>query len=233
MSILTCKVTLVEPIIDTVYRVRLVPNMPFSFKAGQYLMVIMNEGGSHPFSLASTPSQREYIELHVGSSELNISSMAVMNRILKAPWVTVDLPHGDAWLREDGNRPLVMVAGGTGFSYVRSILISALEKQPDRDIAMYWGGQELKHLYDQSELRTLSQRYLNLKIIPVVERPTDDWCGRRGNVLSAILQDFSTLVEHDIYIAGRFEMAKNARKIFCNKLGAQESRMFGDAFSCI
>lgn len=65
--------------------------------------------------------------------------MAVMERILKEQAITVDVPHGDAWLREEGNRPLALNAGGTGFSYVRSILLTALGKQPDRDISIYWG----------------------------------------------------------------------------------------------
>ncbi|MBF1995765.1 NAD(P)H-flavin reductase [Serratia symbiotica] len=233
MAILSCKVTSVEAITDTVYRVRLVPKMPFSFKAGQYLMVVMDECDRRPFSLASTPSQQEYIELHIGASELNLYAMAVMEHILKEQAITVDIPHGDAWLREEGNRPLVLIAGGTGFSYVRSILLTALEQQPDRDISIYWGGRELKHLYDQSELEALSQQHPHLKVIPVVEQPTDEWHGRSGTVLSAVLQDFATLADHDIYIAGRFEMAKIARERFCTERGAQEVHVFGDAFSFI
>lgn len=68
MTILSCKVTSVEAITDTVYRVRLVPEQPFSFKAGQYLMVVMDERDKRPFSLASTPTQQDYIELHIGAS---------------------------------------------------------------------------------------------------------------------------------------------------------------------
>lgn len=43
MTTLSCKVTSVEAITDTVYRVRLVPDAAFSFRAGQYLMVVMDE----------------------------------------------------------------------------------------------------------------------------------------------------------------------------------------------
>jgi len=233
MTTLSCKVTSVEAITDTVYRVRLVPEAPFSFRAGQYLMVVMDERDKRPFSLASTPAQHNVIELHLGASELNLYAMAVMDRILKEQAITVDIPHGDAWLREDGERPLVLIAGGTGFSYVRSILITALEQQPHRDISIYWGGRELKHLYDLSELEALSINHPNLKVIPVVEQPEEGWQGRSGTVLSAVLQDFSSLAEYDIYIAGRFEMAKIARERFVAELGEQEDRLFGYAFSFI
>ncbi|MDU6410374.1 MAG: NAD(P)H-flavin reductase [Yersiniaceae bacterium] len=233
MTTLSCKVSSVEAITDTVYRVRLVPEAPVSFRAGQYLMVVMDERDKRPFSIASTPAQQEFIELHIGASELNLYAMAVMDRILQEQVITVDLPHGDAWLREESTRPLILIAGGTGFSYARSILVTALKQQPERDISIYWGGRELFHLYDLGELEALSVQYPNLKVIPVVEQPAEGWQGRTGTVLSAVLQDHASLAEHDIYIAGRFEMAKIARERFCGERGAQSGQIFGDAFSFI
>lgn len=231
MTILSCTVASVEAITDTVYRVRLVPETPVTFRAGQYLMVVMDERDKRPFSIASTPAENAYIELHIGASELNLYAMAVMDRILQERAINVDIPHGDAWLRDDSTRPLILIAGGTGFSYARSILITALEQQPGRDISIYWGGRELSHLYDLNELEALSVQYPNLNVIPVVEQPAEDWQGRTGTVLSAVLQDHASLAGHDIYIAGRFEMAKIARERFCNERGAVAAQMFGDAFS--
>ncbi|NYO27912.1 NAD(P)H-flavin reductase, partial [Salmonella enterica subsp. enterica serovar Typhimurium] len=111
MTTLSCKVTSVEAITDTVYRVRLVPDAAFSFRAGQYLMVVMDERDKRPFSMASTPDEKGFIELHIGASELNLYAMAVMDRILKDREIVVDIPHGDAWLRDDEERPLILIAG--------------------------------------------------------------------------------------------------------------------------
>lgn len=233
MTTLSCTVTSVEAITDTVYRVRLLPSAPFSFRAGQYLMVVMDERDKRPFSVASTPIEQGSIELHIGASEMNLYAMAVMDRILKEKSLVVDIPHGEAWLREDSERPLILVAGGTGFSYVRSILLTVLANQPMRPVSVYWGGRELSHLYDLGELQGLAQAHPNLNVIPVVEQPDEQWHGRSGTVLSAVLQDFGSLASHDIYIAGRFEMAKIARERFCNERGAQLAHMYSDAFSFI
>ncbi len=233
MTILSCKVTSVDAITDTVYRVRLEPESDVSFRAGQYLMVVMDERDKRPFSMASTPSEHQFIELHIGASELNLYAMAVMDRILQRQTIEVDIPHGDAWLRDDEERPLVLIAGGTGFSYVRSILLSALERNPQREIALYWGGRESKHLYDLAELESLSVKHPGLRIEAVVEQPQEGWRGRTGTVLTAVMQDYGSLAECDIYIAGRFEMAKIARDLFCNERSAREDRMFGDAFAFI
>ncbi|MTD39131.1 NAD(P)H-flavin reductase [Erwinia sp. CPCC 100877] len=233
MTILSCKVTSVDAITDTVYRVRLLPEGDFSFRAGQYLMVVMDERDKRPFSMASTPDEQEFIELHIGASELNLYAMAVMERILEKKEIVVDIPHGEAWLRDDESRPLILIAGGTGFSYVRSILLTALARNPDRDITIYWGGRESKHLYDLPELRTLEAKHPGLRVEAVVEQPEDDWNGRSGTVLTAVLQDYGSLTDYDIYIAGRFEMAKIAQDLFCNERAAREDRLFGDAFAFI
>ena len=231
MTTLSCKVTSVEAITETVYRVRMIPEADFSFRAGQYLMVVMDERDKRPFSLASTPMEKEIIELHIGASELNPYAMAVMERIQEQRQITVDIPHGEAWLREDSDRPLILIAGGTGFSYVRSILLTALSQQPEREIAIYWGGRELQHLYDLDELKALAIKHPHLKVVPVVEQPEANFAGRTGTVLAAVMQDYSDMSGHDIYIAGRFEMAKIARERFCAECHAQESHMFGDAFA--
>ncbi len=233
MTTMTCKVTSVDAITDTVYRVCLVPEAAFSFRAGQYLMVVMDERDKRPFSMASTPMESTFIELHIGASELNLYAMAVMDRILKNREISVDIPHGDAWLRDDTQRPIVLIAGCTGFSYARSILLTVLEKQLEREVSIYWGGRELQHLYDLSELETLTLQHPRLKVVPVVEQPDENWQGRTGTVLSAVMQDYSNLEQYDVYIAGRFEMAKIARERFCAERGATAERIFGDAFAFI
>ncbi|GAH36214.1 unnamed protein product [marine sediment metagenome] len=164
-------------------------------------MVVMDERDKRPFSMASTPDEKGFIELHIGASEINLYAKAVMDRILKDHQIVVDIPHGEAWLRDDEERPMILIAGGTGFSYARSILLTALARNPNRDITIYWGGREEQHLYDLCELEALSLKHPGLQVVPVVEQPEAGWRGRTGTVLTAVLQDHGTLAEHDIYIA--------------------------------
>ena len=171
MTTLSCKVVSIESITDTVYRVRLLPEGQFSFRAGQYLMVIMDERDKRPFSLASIPSEKKLIELHIGASEFNLYAMAVMERIFAQHSINIDIPHGKAWFREGSKKPIILIAGGTGFSYTRAILYAALEENPDRDITFYWGGRRLEHLYDLGELQSLSLQKRSLAIFAISKRP--------------------------------------------------------------
>ncbi len=55
-----------------------------------------------------------------------------------------------AWLRDDEERPLILIAGGTGFSYARSILLTALAHNPNREVTIYWGGHIVKLQQDKN-----------------------------------------------------------------------------------
>lgn len=231
MTNLNCNVISVDPITDTVFRVRLVPDRAFNFKAGQYLLVVMNEQDKRPFSLASTPMEKDIIELHIGAAEMNLYAMAVLERVRSQRVIEVELPHGEAYLRDNSRDPLILIAGGTGFSYVRSILLTALAEDPKREIALYWGGREPHHLYDLPELTALAICHPNLKLVLVVEQPDKTWQGRTGTVLDQVIADYASLVGYQIYIAGRFEMAKVARERFCNERAATLENLYSDAFA--
>lgn len=231
MTTLSCKVVSVEALTDTVHRVILAPETAVHFRAGQYLLVVMDENDKRPFSLASTPEQTQEIELHIGAAEANLYTLAVLERIQQQSSIMIDLPHGDAWLREDSSRPVLLIAGGTGFSYTRSILLTLLSRQSQQSITLYWGVRERQHLYALDELQQLAARYPDLQVISVVEHPCDQWQGREGNVITAVMQDFDSLENHDIYIAGRFDMAKLARVLLCTDYGAIAEHMYSDAFA--
>ncbi|VFP86884.1 NAD(P)H-flavin reductase [Candidatus Erwinia haradaeae] len=233
MPTLSCKIASVEGITDTIYRVLLTPEYHVNFRAGQYVILKLKEYDHLPLSIASTPMEKDSIELHIGGSEFSSSIISVIEYIQNHKDIIIDMPHGLAWLRDEKDYPLILIAGGTGFSYIRSILFTALSEKADRDISMYWGGREIQHLYELDKLNKLVHQYPKLKILPVLERPKDDFIGREGTVISAVMQDYSCLHRHAIYIAGPVSMVRSARIHLCTERGAQRSLMFGDALHCI
>ncbi len=59
-------------------------------------MVVMDERDKRAFSMASTPDEKGFIELHIGACELKLYAMAVMVRIIKIRDIVVDIPHSNA-----------------------------------------------------------------------------------------------------------------------------------------
>lgn len=233
-----CKVKLIEPLASNTFRILLHPETPIAFKAGQYLMVVMGEKDKRPFSIASSPCRNNgELELHIGAAEHNAYAIEVVEAMNQAfadgTCIEIDAPHGDAWLQEDVQHPLLLIAGGTGFSYVRSILDHCISQQLSQAIYLYWGAKDSSQLYALDELKLIAEQNSNVHFVPVIENNEEHWQGKVGNVLQAIEQDFDSLADFDIYIAGRFEMAGAARDQFTDRKQANRERMYADAYAFI
>ncbi|GAB3025132.1 NAD(P)H-flavin reductase [Bowmanella dokdonensis] len=232
MSEIESKITRIEPLTPHVWKVRLKPAQPFDFKAGQYIRVIMGETDKRPFSIANAPDDSGEIELHIGASEHNPWAMQVIERVRHEPSLLVDGPHGKAYLREGIPKPTILMAGGTGFSYVLSLLQKKLRTPLLEPLFLYWGTRTLEDMYAHDDLAALAEQYPRFRFIPVVEKPGAGWQGRTGLVHQAVLEDFISLEPYQVYVAGRFEMAGVAREAF-HEQGLMLENLFGDAYSFI
>lgn len=231
MPQVTCHVASIEKLNSFLYRIFLAPNRAVSFKAGQYVSIIMGEGDKRHFSIANTPSN-ELIELHIGATPDNQYAMQVIDKIQSGDDLLVEVGHGNAFLREDSTRPIILMAGGTGFSYVKSLLEQIVYLNLKQPVYLYWGVREYSHFYFEEQAQSWSLEHKNIHFHPVVELPEAHWQGRQGYVHQAILDEFSDLSAFDIYVVGRFEMAKIARDDFI-KQGALIDHIYGDAFAFI
>lgn len=233
-----CKVKSIQQLAYNTHQILLHPEQPVDFKAGQYLMVEMAEKDKRPFSIASSPCRHQgELELHIGAYEHNAYAIEVVQAMQHAlatgEDISIDAPHGEAWVREDNERPLLLVAGGTGFSYVRSILDHCISQKKTQPIYLYWGARDAKQLYAMEELQHIIQQHGNVCFVPVIENEQAQWQGKVGNVLQAICEDFDSLEDFDIYIAGRFEMAGAARDMFSQNKQAKTEQMYSDAYAFI
>lgn len=231
MQQITCNVTSIEKLNDFLYRVFLAPTSPASFKAGQYVSVVMGEGDKRHFSIANIPSS-DVIELHIGATADNTYAMQVVEKMQSGEVLDVEIANGDAYLRASSTRPIILMAGGTGFSYVKSLLEQIVESDIKNPVYLYWGVKEYSHFYFEDQANSWAIEHKNIHFHPVVELPEAQWQGKRGYVHQAVLDEFSDLSEFDIYVVGRFEMAKIAREDFVKK-GALIDHIYGDAFAFI
>ncbi|GAL13452.1 NAD(P)H-flavin reductase [Vibrio astriarenae] len=116
---------------------------------------------------------------------------------------------------------------------MRSILDHCVAQSIESPIYLYWGAKDARQLYAHDEIEQIAKAHQNVHFTPVVEQSEEQWQGKKGNVLQAVAEDFTSLEEFDIYIAGRFEMAGAAREQFTQHKSALTEHMFSDAFSFI
>ncbi|KAB2825776.1 MULTISPECIES: NAD(P)H-flavin reductase [Aliivibrio] len=233
--LVNCKVSKIESVNKNIYKVKVTPDHPIVFKAGQYIFIKIEDNKKQPFSIANCPTDIGSIELHIGSSDESSAFNIIeffLNVFEKKINFEIDAPHGDAWLREDSSNPLLLIAGGTGLSYINSILKNCLNRKLMQPIYLYWGVKNRDYLYADEELKALSQKYNNLHYVPVVLEDCENmWLGKRGTVLNAVMEDFTDLTLFDIYVCGPFMMAKAAKEQLISEKKARSEQMFADAFA--
>lgn len=235
MTITSCTVDLIEQLTPTVNRVLLTPAQVVNFSSGQYLQLCLSDSDKRPFSIASTPAQQQ-LELHIGGAVADqYASQALAHLLqqhqLQQP-VQAEIGLGQAQFRADSERPIILLAGGTGFSYAYSIAQSIAAAKLDRPVFFYWGVREQAALYHHAVMQQWAAQNTKYRFVPVVQQPDDNWQGRSGMVHQAVLEDFVSLEAYDIYVAGPFAMAGVVRDAFIEQ-GAHREHMFADAFAYI
>ncbi|MCD9475382.1 NAD(P)H-flavin reductase [Photobacterium phosphoreum] len=231
--ILNCKIIKIEASECNIFKVFIKPDKCLNFKAGQYVLAYL-DGKKLPFSIANCPTCNELIELHVGSSvkETAVKSISYfVDAFVNSGDIQIDAPHGNAWLREGSNSPLLLIAGGTGLSYINSILSNCVNRNLPRSIYVYWGVNNIDLLYADTQLKALSSDFSNVKYVPVLENFDNSWYGKKGNVIDAIIEDFCDLSDFDIYVCGPQGMTYSVREKLTSLKKANADKMFADAFA--
>lgn len=231
MQRIECRLVEMNECAEHIWHIHLQPEQAVSFKPGQYLQVVMGDKDKRPFSIASSPT-REGLELQIGAAPGNPYPGEVLERLRQEGSILVEVPLGKAWLREESQRPILLIAGGTGYSYARALLQYLMDTDMSRPVYLYWGVRQEEQLYEGDEMINWAEEYQQLTFVPVVEYPTAEWQGRVGMIHEAVLADFATLDLYDIYVAGRFEMAAVVRQSL-HLRGVSDEHLFGDAYQFI
>jgi NAD(P)H-flavin reductase/ferredoxin len=200
------------------------------FRAGQYFNIVLEDGARRAFSFATAPDDRDTIEMHVRLVPGGRFTTHVFGAMKTGDVLTIEGPFGRFTLRESA-KPLIFVAGATGFAPVKSMLEHAFSVGLQRRMLLYWGVRHRKDLYMADLAEQWAREHPNFSVVPVLSEPSpeDHWSGRTGLVHEAILQDFPDLSGFDIYTCGSVKMVESARPAFIAQ-GLAEEACFADAF---
>jgi NAD(P)H-flavin reductase/quinol-cytochrome oxidoreductase complex cytochrome b subunit len=229
----TARVAKMERLSPDIMRIllQLPEGKKIDFAAGQYINIILDDGERRPFSFANPPHAGGQIELHIRLVPGGRFTPHVFDGMKEGDEIRFEAPLGDFTLRESA-RPIIFVAGATGFAPVKSMTEDAIHRRLKRPIHIYWGVRKLADLYLPELPATWAREHGNIKYIPVVQEPdaADDWTGRTGMVHEAILADFPSLKGQEIYACGSVRMVEAVFPHFKAK-DAEDGLCFSDAFT--
>jgi CDP-4-dehydro-6-deoxyglucose reductase len=230
---LPCRVARLKPLAHDVMGLylRLPAVERMQFLAGQYIDILLPHNHRRSFSLANPPHDDALLELHVRNVPGGLFSKEVFQHLQEGTLLRIQGPLGTFFLREDASRPIVMIAGGTGYAPIQAMLRHIFENHRGRDVVFYWGARAARDLYADARLKEWTKTEPHFRYVPVLSEPMpeDRWTGYTGFVHEALLKDLPDLAGHDIYLSGPPPMVQAARAAFPAR-GADPLRMYSDSF---
>jgi CDP-4-dehydro-6-deoxyglucose reductase, E3 len=256
---LPCRIAQLTPLAPDVMQLLLrLPSVErLRFQPGQYLDVLVAGGRRRSFSIASPPHDSGLLELHVrrvsgggfterlfaptGEAPAAAQARAAAGpaadegRAVAAPLgvgslLRIEGPIGQFVYREDP-RPALMIAGGTGFAPLKSMLRHALERGSGRILHLYWGARHVRDVYEESLVLGWARGHPQLTFTAVLSEasPTEAAHHRSGWVHEAVLADYPDLSGFDVYAAGPPAMIEAIRSVFPRQ-GLPPERLYFDSF---
>lgn len=218
-------------------RLRLPMNEKMRFLAGQYVDILLADGSRRSYSIATDPGVEGVIELdlHLRHVQGGVFTNHVFTSMKERELLRFEGPLGTFYLREASDKPILMLASGTGIAPIMAMVKYALRKQIQsvRPITVYWGGRARADLYLLDELTQLAKSHPGLSVVPVLSEPTPAcaWTGRTGLVHRALMEDHPAgLARAQVYACGAPVMVEAARSDFVRQCALPAGEFFADSF---
>ena len=180
---------------------------PIDFQAGQYVQLrLPGVAGDRPFSIANSPgdvARRGMVEIHVRRVEGGAGTAYLHQQLKVGDALTISGPYGRFFVRESAQAPLVFMAGGSGLSSPRSMILDLLERGWASPITLVYGQRNLPELYHDAEFKALAAKHPNFHYVPALSEDASGFGGAKGYVHEAAKAHFGgNFAGHKAYLCG-------------------------------
>jgi CDP-4-dehydro-6-deoxyglucose reductase len=230
---LPCRVARMERLAHDVMALylKLPENQRMQFLAGQYIDVLLRDGQRRSFSLANAPSHDEFLQLHIRQVEGGKFTSHVFAGMREKDLLRIRGPLGTFYLREDSERPIIFMAGGTGFAPIKGIVEHIMDTGLERPMHLFWGVRARRDLYMDELARNWQDQLEHFRYTPVLSSPLpeDHWQGNTGWVHEAVVAEYPDLSGYQVYASGPPPMIEAGKQLFMAH-GLEAGHMFSDSF---
>jgi CDP-4-dehydro-6-deoxyglucose reductase len=216
-----------------VITLQLPANETLKFRAGQYIEFMLRDGKRRSYSIATPPDQDQPLALHIRHLPGGLFTDQVFSTMKERDILRFEGPMGTFFVREDSDKPMVLLASGTGFAPIKAIVEHLRAQGSERAMTLYWGGRRPQDLYMDALCREWAATLPNFSYVPVISGALaeDNWDGRSGFVHQAVMADLPDLSGHQVYACGAPIMVESAKKDFVAQCGLPDEEFYADAFT--
>jgi CDP-4-dehydro-6-deoxyglucose reductase len=203
------------------------------YRAGQYIEFILRDNKRRSYSMANAPYKDEHITLHIRHMPGGLFTDQVFGTLKERDILRFEGPLGTFFLREDSDKPMVLLASGTGFAPIKAIIEQAAHNKSARPIVLYWGGRRPQDLYMHELCEEWARTLPNFRYVPVVSdaQADDHWGGRTGFVHRAVIEDIPDLSCYQVYACGAPIVVESAKRDFVALCKLPEEEFYADSFT--
>ncbi len=207
-------------------------NERLQYRAGQYIEFLLKDGKRRSYSMANPPHLDEQITLHIRHMPGGVFTDQVFGTLKERDILRFEGPLGSFFLREDSDKPIILLASGTGFAPLKAIIEHAMHLKLTRPMTLYWGGRRPHDLYMAALCEEWARSLPNFKYVPVISDalPEDAWSGRNGFVHRAVMEDFPDMSAYQVYACGAPIVVDSAKRDFIAQCKLPSEEFYADSF---
>ncbi|MFF2042995.1 globin domain-containing protein [Kitasatospora sp. NPDC058170] len=164
----------------------LTPMRPYPFLPGQYLTLSSPRVPKvwRPYSIANAPRPDDSLEVHVRRVPGGLLSTALVEDVMPGELLRLGPALGDAVLDPGSPRPLLAVAGGTGWGQTKALLEQLAATRDPRHVTVVLAARSDADQYDLAAVERLLARCDRLEVLTASPAPG---AGRDG--ATALVRD--------------------------------------------
>lgn len=188
------EVVRIEELTPTIRGVWLKLDSPLDFQAGQFINLVVPDVDeqARAFSIGNPPNEPDVIELNIRLVPGGKVTTWLHEHLNVGDHLTISGPYGRFFVKKSAQKPMLFMAGGSGLSSPKSMILDLLAENCDLPITLVYGQRCREELYYHDELVKLAEENDNFTYVPALsDEPEDsDWDGFRGFVHEAAKEHF-------------------------------------------
>jgi CDP-4-dehydro-6-deoxyglucose reductase len=208
-------------------------NEKLNYRAGQYIEFLLRDGKRRSYSMANAPHDAEHISLHIRHMPGGLFTDQVFSTLKERDILRFEGLQGTFYLREDSDKPIILLASGTGFAPIKALVEQLIHTKSTRPVALYWGGRRPADLYMDKLCQEWAAQLPGFRYVPVISdaQAEDQWQGRTGFVHQAVMADHADLSGYQVYACGAPVMVDSAKRDFVAQCQLPADEFYADSFT--
>ncbi|WP_367607023.1 NAD(P)H-flavin reductase [Legionella sp. W05-934-2] len=219
------KLIQISPLTNSIIQIKLNPDIFIDYQSGQYLNILLQEEALS-FSIANAPLGGHYYELHIRHSGGDPYHQPLFAHLKQHGSCLISLPFGECYLGNlDPQKPIVFIAGGTGFAPIKAMIEEMLAHDDSRQMMLFWGAREACDIYQQQLVCQWQNHVKQFKVKTLLDNKKENLL-----VKEVLKTNKDFLSQAQFVISGPFPLVYSIRDQLVHH-GLSANNMHSDAFA--